>query len=164
MPELTVRPALVSDAREIAQVQQESWVKAYAGLLPEGFPLRDEEERIALWAQRIVTYPCHTLVAEVDKAIVGVIFWVTLSAYQAEIGSLYLHPFYWGQGIGRRLLERVLADLRQEKLLRVSLWVMSGNIRAERFYLANGFQYDGQSRVRQMAKGSYRQRQMVRSL
>ena len=31
-------------------------------------------------------------------------------------------------------------------------------------YLANGFQYDGQRRLRQMAGASYSQRRMVRSL
>lgn len=164
MPELTVRPALVGDAREIAQVQQESWAQAYAGLLPDGFALRDEAERVNIWAERIERCPCHTLIAVIDKAIVGVIYWTPHSAYQAEISSLYLHPFYWGQGIGRRLLGSVLRDLRQERVLRISLWVMSGNLRAERFYLANGFQYDGQSRVRQVVGASYRQRRMVRSL
>ncbi len=164
MPELTLRPARVSDAREIAQVQQESWIQAYAGLLPGGFPLRDKEERVVIWQQRIEHYPCHTLVAEIDRALVGVIFWEQHSAYQAEIGSLYLHPFYWSQGIGRQLLASVLEDMRHDKIVRVSLWVMSGNLRAERFYLANGFQYDGKTRVWQMTGASYRQRSMVRTL
>lgn len=164
MPELTLRPALVSDAEEIALVQQESWEQAYAGLLPDRFPLREKEEREVIWVQRIEQYPCQTLVAEIDKAIVGVIFWEAHSAYQAEIGSLYLHPFYWRQGIGRQLMASVLKDMRHEKIVRVNLWVMSGNLRAERFYLANGFQYDGQRRLRQMAGASYSQRRMVRSL
>lgn len=165
MPELSLRPALVQDAREIACVQHESWVEAYRQLLPAGFPLRDEEERVTLWQQRVMDHPCHTLVAEIDGAIVGFIFWEPVSSVMAEISSLYLHPFVWRRGIGRQLLEQVALDMRLAGFLRVGLWVMSGNIRAERFYLSLAFQYDGQTRQRKAAwQGGYVQRHMVRSL
>ena len=165
MPELRLRPALAQDGKEIACVQHESWVEAYRQLLPAGFPLRHEEERVALWQQRVMDHPCHTLVAEIDGAIVGVIFWEPVSAVMAEIASLYLHPFVWRRGIGRQLLEQVVVDMRLAGLLRVGLWVMSGNIRAERFYLSQDFQYDGQTRQRHIAsRGGYVQRHMVRPL
>ncbi len=83
----------------------------------------------------------------------------------AGISSLYLHPFVWRRGIGRQLLEQVVLDMRLAGFLRVGLWVMSGNIRAERFYLSQAFQYDGQTRQRKAAwQGGYVQRHMVRAL
>lgn len=165
MPELKIRPALAQDAREIACVQHESWVEAYRHLLPSGFPLRGEDERVNLWQQRVCDHPCHTLVAEIDGAIVGFLFWDSISSVMAEISSFYLHPFVWRRGIGRLLLGQVLTDMSLNGFLRVGLWVMSGNLRAERFYLSQGFHYDGQTRQRQFAiMGGYIQRHMVRSL
>ena len=71
MQELRIRPALMADADEIALVQHESWVKAYSSLLPNGFPLRSEGERISIWQERIVAHPCHTLLAEQDGQFIS---------------------------------------------------------------------------------------------
>lgn len=165
MPELSLRPALVQDAREIACVQHESWVEAYRQLLPAGFPLRDEEEREQFRQQRVMEHPCHTLVAEIDGAIVDLSFWgAGIFGDGGNILSIYI--LVWRRGIGRQLLEQVVLDMRLAGFLRVGLWVMSGNVRVERFlYLSQAFQYDGQTRQRAAAwQGGYVQRHMVRAL
>lgn len=122
MPELRIRPALMADADEIALVQHESWVKAYSSLLPNGFPLRSEGERISIWQERIVAHPCHTLLAEQDSALVGFVYWLPETSHQAMLRSLYLHPFFWRQGIGSRLLQQALDDMRRDGIRRVGLW------------------------------------------
>ena len=164
MPELRIRPALMADADEIALVQHESWVKAYASLLPKGFPLRSEGERISIWQERIVAHPCHTLLAEQDGALVGFVYWLPETSHQAMLRSLYLHPFFWRQGIGSRLLQQALDDMRRDGIRRVGLWVLVNNLRAERFYLSQGFHYDGQLQSQPLGSGTYQQRHMIKVL
>lgn len=164
MPELTLRPALVADAAEIARVQHESWAQAYKRLLPEGVPLRSEAERVALWQQRMQEHPCHTLLAEHAGALVGFVYWLGESTSEAQLRSLYLHPFFWRQGIGSLLLRQAMADMRHEGFRRVSLWVLANNLPAERFYLSHGFYYDGQQQSKGAGAATYLQRRMLRAL
>jgi GNAT superfamily N-acetyltransferase len=164
MPELTIRPALVVDAGEIAQVQHESWIQAYRKLLPRDFPLRSEGERVAIWQERISAHPCHTLLAEQDGALVGFLYWIPEAPHRALLRSLYLHPFFWRQGIGSQLLVQVLDDLQRDDIRRLSLWVLANNIAAERFYLHHGFHYDGQSQSQPLGSGTYLQRHMIKTL
>lgn len=164
MSVLTMRPAQSKDAPEIARVQQESWSAAYSGLLPSSFPLRSEQERIAIWKQRLVDWPCHTILAEIDDGLVGFLFWHPELRLQALLKSLYLHPFFWNQGIGHQLLQQGLDDMRTEQMQRVDLWVLANNLRAEHFYLREGFRYDGRHHQQMVGQGQYQQRHMFRSL
>ena len=164
MPELILRPARVADAKEIVRVQHESWAKAYQCLLPVTVPLRSEGERLALWQQRLEEHPCHTLLAEQSGALVGFIYWLGESSTEAQLRSLYLHPFFWRQGIGSTLLRQAMDDMRHDGLRRVSLWVLANNLRAERFYLRHGFYYDGQQQSKGSGAGTYLQRRMLRAL
>lgn len=164
MPELTLRPALVADAEEIARVQHESWSQAYKALLSGDFPLRSEGERVALWQQRLQEHPCHTLLAEQSGALVGFVYWLAGAALEAQLRSLYLHPFFWRQGIGSALLRQAMGDMRHEGQRRVGLWVLANNVRAERFYLSQGFYYDGQQQSKGSGRAIYLQRRMVRAL
>ena len=161
---LTIRPALGRDVADIVNVQQESWQAAYKALLPDQFLLRKEEERIAIWQQRLVDWPCHTLLAEVDGNIAGFLFWQPEQRTRALLGSLYLHPFFWNQGIGHQLLRQGMADMRDEGIQRVDLWVLANNRRAEHFYLREGFRYDGRSQLQAVKAGEYQQRHMFRLL
>lgn len=164
MPELRIRPAVMADSGEIAQVQHESWVQAYRQLLPRDFPLRSEAERITIWQERIAAHPCHTLLAEQDDALVGFLYWIPEASHRALLRSLYLHPFFWRQGIGSQLLRQAMGDMCSEGIRRLSLWVLANNIPAERFYLSHGFHYDGQSQSQPLGSGRYLQRHMVKAL
>jgi RimJ/RimL family protein N-acetyltransferase len=164
MSELIIRPALVADAAEVAQVQHESWCQAYRSLLPKDFPLRTQDERILIWEKRITAHPCQTLLAERNGSLLGFIYWESGTERNALLRSLYLHPFFWRQGIGSRLLLQALDDMRQQGFRRVGLWVLANNLRAERFYLRQGFHYDGQLQTRSFGSGSYQNRFMVKLL
>ena len=53
---------------------------------------------------------------------------------QGWIEHLYVDPVRHGEGIGRRLI--AIAQAEQEEL---QLWTFQANLRARRFYAANGF-------------------------
>lgn len=164
MPDLMIRPALRSDAAEIAQVQQESWEQAYQNIVPKGIPLRAVKARIAIWQERIEEDPCHTLLAEHDGALVGFLYWNQEKPGSAHLRSLYLHPLFWRQGIGSQLLQQAEQDMRRAGFSRLGLWVLQGNVRAERFYQHHGFRYDGRVEARQTDAGSYQQRYMYKRM
>ena len=55
----------------------------------------------------------------------------------ARVGAIYdlfVIPELWRRGIGRRLVERAVADLRQEGFTSLTLWIFDGNQQARDFY------------------------------
>ena len=44
-----------------------------------------------------------------------------------------------GQGYGSKMLKRILKDIKQVGHKKVKLWVFEDNLKARKFYEANGF-------------------------
>lgn len=66
--------------------------------------------------------------------------WAQISrADEAEIRMLAVEPDAWGRGVGRRLVDHVMATLRAEGRRRLTLVVLEQNSPAQRFYLRLGF-------------------------
>jgi ribosomal protein S18 acetylase RimI-like enzyme len=145
-----IRPASLSDAPAIADVQVAASRVAYAGVLPlESLTVDDRE---ATWRSILeaVAGDSFTLVAEVDGEVVGFCDVAAPSRDKdatrttAEIASIYVNPARWRCGVGRLLLGEAFARLSQHSAWReVTLWVLSGNYRARAFYHALGFAPDG---------------------
>ena len=80
----------------------------------------------------------HSILAEVDGRIVGyVLFWIL--AEEVDIHNIAVHPDFRRQGIGRLLLEQVVAAARRQERLRVTLDVRCSNASAQSLYLSLGF-------------------------
>jgi ribosomal protein S18 acetylase RimI-like enzyme len=146
---MPIRPAEVSDARELAEVHIASWQTAYRGLYPDtvldGFSVESGEKR---WKERLPHESTKTLVYELDGRVVGFVRFGASRGDAAEegvgeISAIYLTPFAWGKGYGRALLEAALESLRAAGYDEATLWVLKDNPRAIRFYEAAGFQADG---------------------
>ena len=63
---------------------------------------------------------------------------------EVEICEFYVEPFFKGQGIGRKLLEHVIAESKEGGKSRIFLWALEENGAARRFYEANGFRASGE--------------------
>jgi len=50
-------------------------------------------------------------------------------------GAIYAVPFRWGEGVGRALIERAEASMRDSGFGKALLWVRRGNKRAASFYI-----------------------------
>lgn len=152
--EPTIRAASEDDARAIAEVHIASWTAAYADILDLGnlpHPL-DVDERERAWRDRIPRVGdegFRTWVAEVDGSICGYAF--TRPADDddlnpleiAELVALYLAPDHLGHGIGKALLDRAVAGIRNQGFLQATLWVLEENTRAIHFYRREGWKPDG---------------------
>ena len=56
-----------------------------------------------------------------------------------EIASLYVLPDAAWQGLGSQLMEKALADMREEGYTRFYLWAIKGAVSADAFYRRHGF-------------------------
>jgi ribosomal protein S18 acetylase RimI-like enzyme len=147
---IRIREADPKDAEAIARIHVRSWQAAYRGQLSDayldGLSVADrlEQHRMAL-----ETPGAHrTWVAEEDGRVVG--FAVTGPSQDAdadertgELYAVYLDPDRYGRGIGKRLCDHVLADLRERGFRTATLWVLETNERARRFYEREGWAPDG---------------------
>jgi GNAT superfamily N-acetyltransferase len=147
-----LRAAKAQDAMDVARVHVRSWQAAYRGLLPDEYldALKPEDRAARYTFENPDTAKPWTIVAEVDGFIAG--FATTAPARDAdaegcgELCALYVDPDYWGRGIGAELIKGARARLVELGFQQAVLWVMKGNLRADRFYAIDGWQPDGQER------------------
>ena len=64
-----------------------------------------------------------------------------------ELYALYVDPDQWGRGIGFALASAARARLVDLGCRQAILWVLAGNVRAERVYLKDGWATDGGRRT-----------------
>lgn len=159
--EVHVRPAVISDARGIAQVHVQAWREAYARQLPpEILDGLEVEPRVSRWASIIADESTDVYVAEVERVIVG---WATSSdgrdtdrPVARELEGIYLLQRAYGSGGGQDLLTAAIGDQP------AYLWMLDDNPRAEAFYRRNGFERDGAVREQRMAGTTISVIRMVR--
>jgi L-amino acid N-acyltransferase YncA len=152
---ISVRDAKITDVTAIATAHVASWQAAYRCLMPDalldGLSVADREQRwnvaIANPAPRtrILVATHHDGVA--GFAVVGPRRVDAPAPEDGELHSIYLHPAHWSKGIGRRLHGEAIASLRELGFHSATLWVLSGNNRAIRFYRLAGWRENGETRT-----------------
>ena len=128
-----------AEIRGKAYVHWKAWQEAYPGLVS-----REYLEKLSLdkCEQIAFRFPENTLVAKDGERVLGfVCYGGGDDPDTGEIFALYVLAAYYGTGLGRRLMEAGLEQLRDCPEIR--LWVLQGNARAIRFYEKCGFRPDG---------------------
>jgi len=161
---LTVRPARVEDAAQMARVNVRSWQETYRGLMSDAVlddpGLVAARERFWTAALSDERYRENRVaVAERDGELVG----IAMSgppldpgaAWVRQLYVLYVHAADHGTGAGLALLDAVLDPEEW-----VVLWVADPNPRAQGFYRKHGFVADGTTQV----EGGVREIRMVRGM
>jgi RimJ/RimL family protein N-acetyltransferase len=152
---MTVRPAAFEDARALAEVQVAAWHAAYRGLMPDARLAEfTVDKRAALW-QRMLENPrsTTTILIEAGGSLAGYCLFGPTRDEDGkhrpigEIIALNVRPKYWRRGFGKELCEFALREAPARKWRSVTLWVLQGNERAQRFYEALGFALDGSERT-----------------
>ena len=148
-----LRPAEPNDALAVAHVHVRSWQVAYRNLIPDDFlgQLRPEDRAARYdFAASDVRKP-RTILAIEGAAILG--FATTSPSRDAdlpdhgELCALYVDPPHWGRGIGAALISAARSRLSGMGFRNALLWVLVGNVRAERFYRADQWVADGARRT-----------------
>lgn len=142
-----IRKALPSDAKAIARVHISSWQDAYRELMPAQYLNSLEAtlaQRESFWLRSLESGESNVWVAEADKHIVG---WISVGASRdeeaagantGEVMAIYVSARYWQTGTGLALWKAGLQSLRTHGFQGLTLWVLSRNERAVRFYRRAG--------------------------
>lgn len=133
----------------MARVHVRSWQAAYRTLLPDAYldQLRPEDRAQKYDFANLDPFKPRTIVAMDEGAICG--FATTAPsrdtdlADHAELCALYVDPAQWGRGMGVALVAAARAHLLGLRFRHAMLWVLAGNVRAERFYQMDKWAPDG---------------------
>jgi GNAT superfamily N-acetyltransferase len=151
-----LRAAQPADAVAVAELHVRSWQGGYRGLLPDEYldALRPEDRAKQYSFGDPDPLKPATIVAIEAGAICG---FATVGPSRdrdaegnGELWGLYVDPDRWGLGVGRVLIEAARGRLAHQGYENASLWVLSGNRRAERFYTIDGWEPDGTRREDQI--------------
>lgn len=163
MADAAVRPALPTDAAEIARIQQVTWQSAYAAILPaEVLAGLDVEETERLWLEAVTTGPATVLVATEGEWVVG--FCAAGPAPTEEIAAadgalpvdadstalvsvLLVEPRWGRRGHAGRLLATASARLREQGAQRGVTWVAEADQASLKFFRSAGWDTDGTIRT-----------------
>jgi len=142
---IDVRLATISDAPTIAEVHVASWRAAYRELMPDTILAKlSVTERAATWASDIAGGSSTVFVATTDSSLIGLLAIAHSRDADAQLGTfeilaLYVAPTSWSQGAGRALCLAADSFANSRGADRLTLWALTGNTRAHRFYSSIGF-------------------------
>lgn len=139
MLDFSVRKSAPGDYLAMRDVNRAAWEDAYSHIytLEEIANLFDNEvEQQGTWLDRRLER-IATLVAEVDRRIIGFCGLALLKNGDGEIVTLYIHPAYQGKGVGTGLWDAGLDILKEAGCSRIWVWVLA-KARAVEFYEKKG--------------------------
>lgn len=139
-----VRKATKKDISRIAEIIIFGKRVAYRPIFRNDEVSFNEMQVIPLWEEYSNNPEMLEHMLVFDDGIVKGIINCKPVGDEVEICEFYVEPFFKGQGIGRKLLEHVIAESKGGGKSRIFLWVLEENGAARRFYEANGFRASGE--------------------
>ncbi len=142
---MQIRLARGDDAPAVETIRIEGWRVAYRDILPPG-DLDAMPIDASRWRARFDSPPdgWTTFVAERDSSVIGFAA-MGPSRDEQEVGELYaiyVDPAVWSSGAGRALIVKAEEQLADAYPI-ATLWVLTANPRARRFYELAGWYPDG---------------------
>lgn len=141
----SIRKAEKGDEVSLAYIQTESWKAAFKGILQDEMldKCTEMEPTIRMYRKLLDADKGNGYILEVDGRPHCIAWWdrsrtESVSEY-AELICIHSLQDNWRKGYGSKMLNRVLHDMIKEGYDRGMLWVFRDNIRARKFYEANGF-------------------------
>src|SRR3989442_3871873 len=160
--DVSVRPARVEDAPEIARVQVETWRTAYADLLPETVLDAATVERASSeWSAAVGSAPTvdhRVLVAQEQRWLVGFAAFgpaepdpddapADRAGRTGQVHALLVEPRWGRRGHGSRLLAATVEGMRAAGMTRALVWLAEGDRASTRFFSSAGWEPDGYVRT-----------------
>lgn len=155
-----IRVAGPQDADAIAAIHVRSWRETYRQTLsPEALRQLDVSHRLVLWTQRLSAPATGelTLLAVVDGRPVGFLLLGPTPDEDhdpkttGQVLAVHVDPEFTGHGVGGALLRGAITQFSRAGFTRATLWVVSTNEAARRFYEREGFTPDGAQRDEPLA-------------
>ena len=137
----SVRDGRLRDARALAGVFRDSWLLAYAGIIPHTQLTAMISRRGLPWWRENLKRPRNIIVAEAGGHTAGYATFGpsrVAGKHRGEIYELYVAPEYQGLGLGERLFESARQRLDDLRLPGLIVWALSDNDPACDFYWRRG--------------------------
>jgi ribosomal protein S18 acetylase RimI-like enzyme len=64
-----------------------------------------------------------------------------------HVSIVFVAPYRWGEGLGGRLVDALLEEVRERGFREAQLWTQTDNARAKRLYEGRGFMPSGKEKV-----------------
>ena len=154
---IQVRIAAARDAAALATVHLASALAGFANIFPPASPKPQLVDLEREWAALIASDLMRVVVAQVEGSVVGgVAFGEDKDLAPPGYGllaRLYVAPEHAGTGVGSRLHDRAVSELRAAGWSRVWLWVLEGNTRGRAMYERRGWRPDPRRRTNRLDRG-----------
>ena len=148
---IQVRVAISQDAAPLARVHLASALNGFAHIFPAKSPKPQLTDLEREWALLIESELMTVFVAETEGSVVGgVAFGEDEHSAPPGYGllaRLYVAPEHAGEGVGGRLHDRAVEQMRRDGWSRVWLWVLEGNAHGRAMYERRGWRPDPQRRT-----------------
>lgn len=135
---ILIRKVKYKDIEQIVDINIKDWKKCYRGII-EDIVLDNlsKNEKIEKWKKRFNVG--NVIVAEKDGTILGYCRYDDNvidenNNIDSEIIALYVDCDKLGSGVGRRLIEYVIEDLKNKDRTKMIIWCLEKNINARKFY------------------------------
>lgn len=144
-------PETDAEIRQLIRAHGLSWREAYDDILPESvldaMTVDPTPEEVEGWAEGFGDDDSAVFVAVVDGTVRGFVDvrWGAentksfVGPDEADLKAIYVHPDWWGEGVGTALLDRGL-DALPDRVETIRLEAFADNDVGARFYEARGFE------------------------
>lgn len=140
-PATSIVAATAADVPEVRRLADEIWRRHYRGILSSAqieYMLERDYSSATLMAF-LDQGDCGVALAQRGAARVGFVAWRRHDAHAMKLEKLYVLPVHHGTGVGRALIDHVIAQARSSGCTSVRLNVNRGNTGAIRAYERCGF-------------------------
>lgn len=130
MSTVNIRLAVPEDADRIAQVHIASWRETYHDIIPTRYLEHlSHDKREQGWRKSLTEGPVFVALDQTNEVIGFANGGPSRGSKgtEGELYALYLLKTHQGQGIGKRLFDHVLADLRQQGFSSCVVHVLADN-------------------------------------
>lgn len=155
---MRVRAAQPSDASLILALVERLYSETKFLLYEPGESNQSTEAYATRIEQNLTTKNQAMFVADVDEALVGVVFGIRGAARKNRHSMLLVIGVlrtYWGQKVGFSLLKAIEEWARAQGVHRLELSVHAGNTRAIKLYEGVGFRCEGTKQHSLKIEGQY---------
>lgn len=141
---LVIRNVEEKDIERVADININCWKKCYGGIVEQSvIDSIDKDERIATMTRSMDNN--IFIVAEEDSQIKGFCRYVANNNYSSnyeevdcEVCAIYVDVEFQRKGIGSKMLEYVLEDLKSQDKKKLIIWCLKANTNARMFYTQMG--------------------------
>lgn len=144
-----IKYAKITDSDILGQIHSQSWKAAYKNIIPDEILNNITAEKRAKFFEKAIADGLEedAIIYQDDTALglicIGKCRDLNLDNSFGEIWGIYLLPEYWNLGIGSRLMNWGINELRNKGYSKIALWVLEDNLNAIKFYEKHGFKFDG---------------------